>query len=126
MTEAWGREAQTCARSSRARSRAHLEEAPRWANLTQSGRTGRAVRGKGTGTWWQVGRKSGKASWKRWYLNYALKEGWQHDRQSWGSGNILPGDPTSGITPLPGLMGWRERRLMGEPEQLPRGSWWVG
>lgn len=36
MTEAWGREAQTWATSSMARSRARPGQAPSWANLTQS------------------------------------------------------------------------------------------
>ena len=38
MTEAWGREAQTWATSSMARSRAHPRQAPSWTNLTQSER----------------------------------------------------------------------------------------
>lgn len=41
---------------------------------------------------------------ERSHLNDALKGG-SYDRQSWGSGSILPGDPTYRITPLAGLGG---------------------
>lgn len=58
-------------------------------------------------SWWQW-----EAFRERWHLNDALKDG-SYDRQSWGSGSILPGDPAYRITPLAGLGGGEGGREEG-------------
>lgn len=116
MTKACRREAQTCARDSRARG-PQLDR----HNTVREDRIG--CQGTGQGQL-AVG---GQETWKSFMGELCFGRMAAMTGRAGKFGNIFPGDPTYRIIPLSGLMSWRGKRLWGEPDSSSlRPSWYSG